>query len=119
MVLVRVGQQRHVDMAVPGRDTLVEAAHEQIRIGSAIDEQAPAIGGLEQDGIALADIEDTQRQRGTWPGHQRHRRGQDQDAGEERGRQPAPMRRGVPRPSQAREWVTRSRPSACDPQRSR
>ena len=58
MVLVRVGQDDRIDAAIPGRDPLVEHDQQAIRVGSTIDQQAATAGALDQDGVALTDIED-------------------------------------------------------------
>lgn len=66
-----MGQQRDVDVAVPGRDSLVEAANEQVRVGTAIDEQASAVRGLEEDGVTLAHVEHAHGEGWTRSGHER------------------------------------------------
>lgn len=71
VVLVRVGQQRHVDVSVPGRDALVEPPHEEVGVGAAVDEEAATIGGLEQDGVTLSDVEHADGEGRARPGHQR------------------------------------------------
>jgi hypothetical protein len=58
MVLMGVRQDDQVEMSVPERDPLVEPTDEQVGVGPAVDEHPPAIRGLEEDRIALADIED-------------------------------------------------------------
>jgi hypothetical protein len=56
VVFVRMGQHGQVDVTVPDRDALVEPAHEQVRVRSAIDEHALAVR-LEQHRVTLADVE--------------------------------------------------------------
>lgn len=58
VVLVRVRQHHQVDAAIPDRDALVEALHEQVGVGPAVHEHALAVPRLEKDGIALPDVED-------------------------------------------------------------
>ncbi len=57
VVLVRMCQDHQVDTSIPHGDALVEPAHQQVRIGATIDEHAAAVGDLQQDGVALADVE--------------------------------------------------------------
>ncbi len=58
MVLVRVGQDQEVDPPIPGRQPGVERQQEPIRVRSAVDQQPPAPSALDQDRVALADVED-------------------------------------------------------------
>ena len=58
MVLVRVAEDHDVDPPIPGRDVLVECHEEPIRVGTAVDEQATTARALDEDRIALPDIED-------------------------------------------------------------
>jgi hypothetical protein len=67
VVLVRVGQQGDIDAAVPDRDALIEAAHEQVGVATAIHEHPGAVVRLEQDRIALPDVEDGDAQDATRP----------------------------------------------------
>jgi len=63
VVLVRVAQDDDIDAPVPRREVLVEGDEEPSGIGPAVDEEAGAALALEEDRIALADVEDGQ------PGH--------------------------------------------------
>ena len=58
MVLVRMAQDDRVDAAVPRRDPAIERHEQAVGIGSAVDEQAAAARALDQDRIALPDVED-------------------------------------------------------------
>ena len=98
MVLVRVGQDHGVDPPVPRRDPLVEHDEQPVRVGSAVDEQPTAAGALDEDRVALADVEDRD------PGDPGRSRGQDA-AG-----RPRPRRRGrpprlAPSRGRARGWA--------------
>ena len=57
VILVGMGQHEQVDAAVPGRHVRVEGDKEAIRIGSAIDEHPRAPVGVDEDRVALPDIE--------------------------------------------------------------
>jgi len=76
-----MSHHREVDVAVPGRDALIEPAYEQVGIGPAIDEHAGAIGCLQQDGIALADVEHAYAQLGRWSRDEHDRDDTDQHDG--------------------------------------
>ena len=58
VILVRVGQDKHVDAPIPGRQTLVERNQESIWIGPAIDDEAATAPALDEDAVTLADVED-------------------------------------------------------------
>ena len=58
VILVRVGQDDRVESPVPRRDPPIELDQETIGIGPAVDEQPAAARPLDQDGVALTDIED-------------------------------------------------------------
>ena len=110
MILVWMRQQRHVDVAIPGRDTLVEALHQQVGVRATVDEQPRAVRCFEQDGVALTDVEDAHRQRGGRSGHQRDRRDSHQHHRRKRWRQASSARlsrwwRGLPGPRHA--WAGR------------
>jgi hypothetical protein len=53
-----MGQDQRVDPPVPGRESLVERDDDAIRIGSTIDEEPAATRALDQNGVALPDVED-------------------------------------------------------------
>jgi hypothetical protein len=58
MVLVGVRKDDRVDPPVPGWEASIQGDQEAVRVGSAVDQQPPAARSLDQDGIALADVED-------------------------------------------------------------
>ena len=58
VVLVRMGQDDRVDPPVPRRDPLVERDEQPVRIRPAVDQQSAAARALDEDRVALADIED-------------------------------------------------------------
>jgi hypothetical protein len=100
MVLVRMGQDQGVDAAVPWRDPTVEDDHEPSRVGAAVDQEPAATRTLDEDRVALADIEDgdTSDPRGPTD---RHRAGDDDRASQERDRPPGCARPGT-RPASSR-----------------
>ena len=57
MVLVGVGQDDDVQAPVPRRDPLVERDEDPVRVRSAIDEHPGAGPRLEEDGVALPDVQ--------------------------------------------------------------
>jgi hypothetical protein len=71
VVFVRVGQHQDVDASVPGRQSLIEGDEEASRIGPTIDEEPPAAATLDQDSIALTDIEDNHAHEPVWVMRQR------------------------------------------------
>ena len=60
MVLVGVAEHDDVDPSIPRREVLIEGDEESPRIRPAVDEQPAAALALEQDGVALPDVEDRQ-----------------------------------------------------------
>ena len=60
VVLVRVGEHEDVEPPVPRRDARVEREQDAIRVRPTVDQHPRAGPGLEQDGIALPDVEDRQ-----------------------------------------------------------
>ena len=58
VVLVRMAQDDRVDPAVPRRDPPIEGHQQAIGIGSAVDEEPAAPGALDEDRVALPDVED-------------------------------------------------------------
>jgi hypothetical protein len=58
VILVRVGQDQCVDASVPWRDAAVERDEQAVGIGAAIDQEPTAARALDEDRIALSDIED-------------------------------------------------------------
>ena len=57
VIFVRVREHHEIEPTIPGRDALVEQRDEPVRIGARVDEGATTVGSLEQDRIALADIQ--------------------------------------------------------------
>jgi hypothetical protein len=53
-----VGQHEDVNSAVPWRETLVEGDEQAARIRPTIDEETPAAAALDEDPVALPDVED-------------------------------------------------------------
>jgi len=58
VILVGVRQDHRVDPAIPRRNAPVEGDEEPVGIGSAIDQQSTAVRTLDEDRVALPDIED-------------------------------------------------------------
>ena len=90
MVLVRVAQDDRVDPAIPRRDPPVEGDEQAIGIGAAVDEEAPAPGALDEDRIALPDVED--RDPGATPGRRGDHGTGDEQRADERDRADASSR---------------------------
>lgn len=57
VILVRMGEEHHVDLPPPERKGCAELAQRPIRVGPTVHEQRRPIGGLDQDRIPLADVE--------------------------------------------------------------
>jgi hypothetical protein len=57
VVLMRMCQDHDVDAPVPRREPLVERLEQAVRIGAAVDHHPAAPVALDQDRVALADIE--------------------------------------------------------------
>ncbi len=64
MVLVRVREHDEVDPAVPRRDPGVEGDEEPIRVRAAVHEQPATPRRLDEDRVALPDVERRRRGRG-------------------------------------------------------
>jgi hypothetical protein len=58
VILVGVGQDQRVDPSIPRRDVAVERDEQPVGIGSAVDEQSATARALDEDRVALSDIED-------------------------------------------------------------
>ncbi|HYH92176.1 MAG TPA: hypothetical protein VD763_03370, partial [Candidatus Saccharimonadales bacterium] len=58
MVLVRMREDHRIDPAVPRRDPPIEPHEQSVRVGAAVDEQAATTRPLDEDRVALPDIED-------------------------------------------------------------
>jgi len=57
VVLVRMAEHQQVQSSVPCRNSLVETAQQQVRIGPAVDEHPGAARSLQEDGVALPDVQ--------------------------------------------------------------
>ena len=58
VIFVWVGQDKCIDASVPRRDAAVERDEEPIRIGTSVNQQPTAARPLDEDRVALADVED-------------------------------------------------------------
>jgi hypothetical protein len=58
VILVRMGQHDQVEPSVPGRHASVEQRQEAVWIRAGVDQHAAARRTLEEDRIALPDVED-------------------------------------------------------------
>jgi hypothetical protein len=58
VVLMRVRQDDSVEPAIPWRDQPIELDEQPVGIRSAVDQQAPAARALDEDRVALPDVED-------------------------------------------------------------
>jgi hypothetical protein len=76
VVLVRVGEDHHVDVAPPPREPLAETAKQEILIGSAIDQHRRARRGGHQDCVTLPDVQHDEVQPAI--GQARHGQGDEQ-----------------------------------------
>ena len=72
VILVRMREDHGIDPAIPWRDAAIECDQQPVGIRTAIHEESPAARALDEDGIALADVEDR---------HPCDRRGPDHDNG--------------------------------------
>ena len=85
VVLVGMREDDEVDAPVPEWQALVEPADEQVRIRPAVDEH-PRATGFEEDGIALADVEDADLEPARGSGDEDRAEDDDEaSAGEEHG----------------------------------
>jgi len=62
VVLVRVGQDHHIDPALPPRQPLAKAPEQQVGVGAAVDQQRAAGRRRDQDRVALPDVQHDQVQ---------------------------------------------------------
>jgi hypothetical protein len=74
VVLVGVGEDERIDAAVPRRDALVERHEQPVRVRPAIDEHPPAARTLDENRVALTDVENGDLRSAVRPMHQ-HERG--------------------------------------------
>jgi len=63
VILVWVRQDQGVDASVPRRDAAVERDEEPVGIGTSVDQQPTAARALDEDRVALSDIEDRHARR--------------------------------------------------------
>lgn len=66
VVLVRMAEHDDVDPAIPGRQSLVERLQEAGGIGPAVDHHPPAATALDQDRVALPDVQQRDRREPRW-----------------------------------------------------
>jgi hypothetical protein len=57
VILVRVGEDHQVDPTIPGRNVRIELDEQPIRVGPAVHQQTAAAVALDQNRVALPDIE--------------------------------------------------------------
>jgi hypothetical protein len=58
VVLVRMRQDEQVDPTIPGRQSTIQRDEQAARIGASVNQQPAATIALDEDRVALADIED-------------------------------------------------------------
>ena len=58
VILVRMRQDQRVDASIPWRDAAVERDEQAVGIRPAVDQQPTAVRALDEDGVALSDVED-------------------------------------------------------------
>jgi hypothetical protein len=75
VVLVWMGREHDVDPAVPDRDPFVEPADEDVRVAAAIDEDPHPIVSLDEDRVALPDVEHRDMEGAQRSGDEGERRG--------------------------------------------
>ena len=102
VILVRVGQDHGIDPAIPRWDPPIERDQQAVRVRSTINQQPPASRTLDEDGIALADVED--RDAGDAPRASHHDAavGDDEREHQPDGRRPASGQARVAAPAMAR-----------------
>ncbi len=72
VILVRVGQDQGVDPPIPRRDAAVERDQQPVGIRTTVDEQPATVRALDEDRVALPDVED-RNARGCRPGGRQRR----------------------------------------------
>lgn len=77
VILVRMGQDDDVDAPIPRWQALVERHDEAPGVRTAIDQEAAAARSLQEDRIALPDVEDRQARDAVGPVGGRDRQGRD------------------------------------------
>ena len=58
VILVRVGQDQGVDASIPRRDAAIERDQQPVGIRTTVDQQSAAARALDEDRVALSDVED-------------------------------------------------------------
>ena len=58
VILVRVGQDQGVDPPIPRRDAAVERDQQPVGVRTTVDQQSAAARALDEDRVALSDVED-------------------------------------------------------------
>jgi hypothetical protein len=84
MVLVGMREDDRVQPPVPRGDASVELDEEAVRIRPAVDQESTAVGSLDEDRVALTDVEDRDPCHARWPRHDHaagDRHGDDQGHG--------------------------------------
>ena len=102
-----------VDPPIPGREALVERHEQPIRVGPAVDEQAAAARALDEDRVALADVEDRDPRRGRRAGGRRRGRRRRRDAPARPATIQAARRAGVAVGRRSLGWARAAAPSAA------
>jgi hypothetical protein len=109
VVLVRMRQHQQVDASHEERQVRADAAQRQLRIRPAVDEHRRSARRLDQDGVALADIERGDVQASIWLRAERDRQqhGDEADADRQRAKDAAEHRLGddAVGPARGFEWV--------------
>jgi hypothetical protein len=84
VVVVRMGQQDRVDPPIPRGNVPVELRGEEVRVWTAIDKDAASEVTLEEDGVALANVQDDDVDAavGSRSDHRPGEYNQERDAGE-------------------------------------
>ena len=88
VIFVRVGQDDGVDPSVPRRNASIEGDQQAVRVWPAIDQQASTARALDQDGVALTDVEDGDARHAAGPSH-RDAAGDDHSHDQPHGGRPA------------------------------
>ena len=88
VIFVRVRQDDGIEPAIPRRDPPIELDEQPVGIRPAVDEQAPAARALDEDRVALPDVQDRHRRAARGPfdddrsrQHDRRRQGDEREPG--------------------------------------
>ena len=103
MVLVGMGQDDEVDPPVPRRHVGVEGDEEAVGVRAAVDEHPRATIAVDEDRIALADVEDGDPQPAVGPGRgdRDHRHERDRQTGGHEADRPRRHGQAVPQRGRA------------------